>query len=1039
MKASSAEWKKNVYEDNRKFVYKTDITLADGTVLHVDDSQIMQNGVSFSGATSESGVFSIGSMVSSKVTVRLNNMYDDFSVYDFTNATAYVYVGMLLSETTEWLKLGQFNVESPTTRTSIISLEMLDNLSKTDKVYVPTVSFPCTRLQLVQDACNQSGIFLNTTNFYGWNSSVVVFDISSTMTCRQILSYVAQIGCLFGSCDENGYLNFKWYDTSSLDSFRTNMDGGNFTDYTSGTTVDGGDFTDYSSGDVFDGGSFTDMDDVVFVYSIKSQEINTDDVVITGVKITYQYSDDETKELKVGTDGYVIGISENPLINKGNVQAIANYIYSIIGGLIFRPLTVNALADPRVEPGDIGVVIDRKQNVYPCIFTTLNVTYGNYETYTCDAESAARNSADKYSATTAAIIAARKKSKEYYDAALKYTADAKDDLQESINGVTDSIGDMTVIVGDTVADGIINENEIAEVQAALTGFVRAQREITAEYNPLNDSAYIPDENLNTLTTIYEKLNLAYNSLVASINAVTTSTKENIRSNYSAYLAAVTEYNNWLGTFKTTANEAIMAIGGAMSDDKIATYDLAVQRLTNLMTNCFGVFKTEEVQDDGSVVYYMHNKPSLADSDKKWKMTADGFAVSTDGGANYGAGFDAQGNAVFNVLNAIGINANWINVGDLTVGGKTGNTDGKIRVLDANGTLIASLDKTGLMALAGYIGGTNGWKIESGLLSSTEGVIKLVDAKDPNTYLVIQDSGVVSCGKNVGTDSCRVDLSSGVVIAKDLTTGDYAQLAGSNLLLWQKSTKYRYRFHGGITFEKSVPDAGAVGGDYVYVVTGSSFDVYVPLCFGGSDAYRLSSNGSIYANNVVALGRDYYARNAADNDNTTILGLSASTNAVYVGNANTKLVLRGTSVHLGSSGGQQITTSDERVKNSFKNLDEFDNIYMSLHPISFKYNTDYTEKFHFGFTAQNIKESLEKQGYDAEAFAGFAQWDDNPESQDYCGINDPMGLVYTEFISWNTHMIQKQKKRLDELELKVSKQDEIIKALCEKVGVEYGDY
>lgn len=111
-------------------------------------------------------------------------------------------------------------------------------------------------------------------------------------------------------------------------------------------------------------------------------------------------------------------------------------------------------------------------------------------------------------------------------------------------------------------------------------------------------------------------------------------------------------------------------------EQLTAYDQAVQQLTNLMTNSFGVHKSEEELEDGSIIYYMHNKPTLAASSTIWKMTADAFAVSTDGGKTWGAGFDSNGNAVLNVLNAIGINADWINVGTIK-GIRVEMADGKI--------------------------------------------------------------------------------------------------------------------------------------------------------------------------------------------------------------------------------------------------------------------------------------------------------------------------------------------------------------------------
>ena len=97
---------------------------------------------------------------------------------------------------------------------------------------------------------------------------------------------------------------------------------------------------------------------------------------------------------------------------------------------------------------------------------------------------------------------------------------------------------------------------------------------------------------------------------------------------------------------------------------INSHDVAVQRLTSLMSQSFGVFKTEEISDNGSYIYYMHDKQTLKDSSTIWKMTADGFAVSTDGGNTWTSGLDSSGNAVLNVLSTIGVKAEWIDADNL---------------------------------------------------------------------------------------------------------------------------------------------------------------------------------------------------------------------------------------------------------------------------------------------------------------------------------------------------------------------------------------
>ena len=100
--------------------------------------------------------------------------------------------------------------------------------------------------------------------------------------------------------------------------------------------------------------------------------------------------------------------------------------------------------------------------------------------------------------------------------------------------------------------------------------------------------------------------------------------------------------------------------------KLSRYELAQQTLAQMQANALGYHTTEETLPDGSTITYQHDKPTLAESTIIYKRTLEAFTVSTDGGQTWNAGFDAQGNAVLNILNAIGINADWIRSGRLEV-------------------------------------------------------------------------------------------------------------------------------------------------------------------------------------------------------------------------------------------------------------------------------------------------------------------------------------------------------------------------------------
>lgn len=143
---------------------------------------------------------------------------------------------------------------------------------------------------------------------------------------------------------------------------------------------------------------------------------------------------------------------------------------------------------------------------------------------------------------------------------------------------------------------------------------------------------------------------------------------------------------------------------------------------------------------------------------------------------------------------------------------------------------------------------------------------------------------------------------------------------------------------------------------------------------------------------------------------------------------TMLKLRGQTVEASNVSGITFS-SDERLKNSLCELDEFDLVYMDLKPISFKYNNGASGRTHFGFGASQIRDAFLGHGYTTKDFGGFVQMNVQEGDEDYDGITDPMGLIYTEFVSWNTHMIQKTIKELNATKTELASLQEKYDALA----------
>lgn len=144
--------------------------------------------------------------------------------------------------------------------------------------------------------------------------------------------------------------------------------------------------------------------------------------------------------------------------------------------------------------------------------------------------------------------------------------------------------------------------------------------------------------------------------------------------------------SWSCSAKSAEEDASEFIGGQQAvveqakkdtEKKLSAYDIKLKQMNELAANTLGFFYTEEMQEDGSVITYRHDKPTLADSKVIYKTGVDGFFLSIDGGQTWKAGFDSNGDAVLNILYAIGIQSEWINTRGFTA--KDNNGDVTLRV------------------------------------------------------------------------------------------------------------------------------------------------------------------------------------------------------------------------------------------------------------------------------------------------------------------------------------------------------------------------
>lgn len=82
----------------------------------------------------------------------------------------------------------------------------------------------------------------------------------------------------------------------------------------------------------------------------------------------------------------------------------------------------------------------------------------------------------------------------------------------------------------------------------------------------------------------------------------------------------------------------------------------MQEMSQLIINGLGLHRTLVPLSTGGYRMYLHNKPTLAESDTQYVIGAEGFMISQDYGQTWNSGWDASGNAVMNSLATITLRA-----------------------------------------------------------------------------------------------------------------------------------------------------------------------------------------------------------------------------------------------------------------------------------------------------------------------------------------------------------------------------------------------
>jgi len=410
--------------DNRDYREVIEITLRNGATLSLTDQHIWGGTFKIDDAVSSDNELQLGSAIVNRFDFTINNLYDDFSQYDFYGAKVVVKVALLTDVALETVWKGTYVIaEDPVYNGDLIKVTCYDYMYYFDVPYPAgedaITSYPATAYKVVSDICEYVEIDLETLNFQNKNLVISAPPSEEATTCREVISYVAQMCGCFARCNRFGELELKWFNRTELESVMDNMlDGGVFDDatpYASGDDADGGTFDPWEAGDIFDAGVFTWATTCHYISSLYSHDISVENVAITGVRILVKTEDnastDSIKTYSLGTNAYVIEIKDNPFITEANVDTVIARLAQQLIGLTFRRARITHGSDPSIEAGDIAILWDRKQNVYPILITHTTFAVGSPQSTISAAQTPVLNATARYGVQTKNYVELRKRLK----------------------------------------------------------------------------------------------------------------------------------------------------------------------------------------------------------------------------------------------------------------------------------------------------------------------------------------------------------------------------------------------------------------------------------------------------------------------------------------------------------------------------------------------------------------------------------------------------------------------------------------------------
>lgn len=242
------------------------------------------------------------------------------------------YIGTEVNGVDEWVRLGLYYiVDTPTRDGDVFKITAFDGFCRMERDYIPSITFPASAEDIVDDICNQCGI--------SWNGTLPIKTIGTPLegTMREWVGWIAGCNGKSARFDRYGDLFFGWYNDNPY--------------------------------------ALSISEDVQFMSGVELLQDSNFSVnsITTG-----------TEENPLSAGSGVGIVFTNPLVDQADVDAI----FAGVEGYNYRPMKVKWRGNPCLEAGDT-VWVERNGSGYPCLVMahTLTVNGGMSDDITCFGQS----------------------------------------------------------------------------------------------------------------------------------------------------------------------------------------------------------------------------------------------------------------------------------------------------------------------------------------------------------------------------------------------------------------------------------------------------------------------------------------------------------------------------------------------------------------------------------------------------------------------------------------------------------------------------